>query len=97
MHAYFGQERKGSEVEVCFILNLALIWKLLCPSKLFSDICLFFTLLLADMRKPKLSAEIAKQLSSFHQVEIPGSKEPQLWHDIFKFFEKGFSSLQPLF
>ena len=45
---------------------------------------------LADMRKPKLSAEIAKQLRKFHEVVIPGSKEPQLWHDIFKFFEKGF-------
>ncbi|XP_021895175.1 probable ethanolamine kinase [Carica papaya] len=51
------------------------------------------TLVPSDMRKPKLSAEIAKQLSSFHQVEIPGSKEPQLWHDIFKFFEKA-STLQ---
>ena len=44
---------------------------------------------LADMRKPKLVAEIAKQLRRFHEVEIPGSKEPQLWVDIFKFFEKG--------
>ncbi|KAJ9548583.1 hypothetical protein OSB04_021126 [Centaurea solstitialis] len=41
-----------------------------------------------DLRKPKLAAEIAKQLSRFHQVEIPGSKEPQLWNDIFKFFER---------
>ncbi|MBA0661593.1 hypothetical protein Goklo_005870 [Gossypium klotzschianum] len=39
----------------------------------------------ADMKKPKLAAEIAKQLRRFHQVEIPGSKEPQLWVDIFKF------------
>lgn len=46
------------------------------------------TLTPEDMRKPKLVAEIAKQLHKFHQVEIPGSKEPQLWNDIFKFFEK---------
>ncbi|CAL5438761.1 unnamed protein product [Camellia sinensis] len=44
--------------------------------------------LLTDMRKPKLAAEIAKQLRKFHQVEIPGSKEPQLWNDAFKFFQK---------
>ncbi|KAE8701575.1 putative ethanolamine kinase [Hibiscus syriacus] len=46
-----------------------------------------------NMRKPKLASEIAKQLRRFHQVEIPGSKEPQLWVDLFKFFEKA-SSLQ---
>ncbi|XP_022730655.1 probable ethanolamine kinase isoform X2 [Durio zibethinus] len=51
------------------------------------------TLTPSDMRKPKLAAEIAKQLRRFHQVEIPGSKEPQLWVDIFKFFEKA-STLQ---
>ncbi|KAB2076801.1 hypothetical protein ES319_A06G063600v1 [Gossypium barbadense] len=45
----------------------------------------------ADMKKPKLAAEIAKQLRRFHHVEIPGSKEPQLWVDIFKFFEKASS------
>ncbi|KAK6941641.1 hypothetical protein RJ641_027018 [Dillenia turbinata] len=45
------------------------------------------TLTAADMRKPKIAAEIAKQLRKFHQVEIPGSKLPQLWNDIFKFFE----------
>jgi len=44
---------------------------------------------LTDMKKPKIASEIAKQLRKFHQVEIPGSKEPQLWNDIFKFFEKG--------
>ncbi|XVE98306.1 hypothetical protein REPUB_Repub03eG0094300 [Reevesia pubescens] len=49
------------------------------------------TLSPSDMRKPKLVAEIAKQLCRFHQVEIPGSKEPQLWVDIFKFFEKAFA------
>ncbi|KAL4304130.1 hypothetical protein GQ457_10G003250 [Hibiscus cannabinus] len=51
------------------------------------------TLTPSDMRKPKLASEIAKQLRRFHQVEIPGSKEPQLWIDLFKFFEKA-SSLQ---
>lgn len=45
------------------------------------------------MRDPKLTAEIAKQLNKFHQVQIPGSKEPQLWIDMLKFFEKGFSLL----
>lgn len=51
------------------------------------------TLTPSDMRKPKLVVEIAKQLRRFHEVEIPGSKEPQLWVDIFKFFEKA-SALQ---
>ncbi|KAF8400669.1 hypothetical protein HHK36_013969 [Tetracentron sinense] len=46
------------------------------------------TLTPLDMRKPKLAAEIARQLHKFHQVEIPDSKEPQLWNDIFKFFDK---------
>ncbi|KAK3029084.1 hypothetical protein RJ639_039228 [Escallonia herrerae] len=46
------------------------------------------TLSPADMRKPKLAAEIAKQLRKFHQVEIPGSKEPQLRNDVFKFYEQ---------
>lgn len=51
----------------------------------------------ADMRKPKLAAEIAKTLHEFHQVEIPGPNEPQLWNDIFKFFRKGtFSKLYHL-
>ncbi|KAL2249483.1 UNVERIFIED_CONTAM: putative ethanolamine kinase [Sesamum indicum] len=46
------------------------------------------TLTPSDMRKPKLMTEIAKQLRRFHEVEIPGSKEPQLWNDIFKFLDK---------
>ncbi|XP_009368829.2 LOW QUALITY PROTEIN: probable ethanolamine kinase [Pyrus x bretschneideri] len=46
------------------------------------------TLVPSDMRNPKLAADIAKELRRFHQVEIPGSKEPQLWIDLFKFFEK---------
>ncbi|KAJ4844614.1 hypothetical protein Tsubulata_023440 [Turnera subulata] len=40
-----------------------------------------------DMSKPNLAAEIAKQLRTFHQVDIPGSKEPQLWNELFKFYE----------
>lgn len=44
---------------------------------------------MADMRETKMAAKIAKQLRRFHHVEIPGSKEPQLWKDILKFFEKG--------
>ncbi|VFR00727.1 unnamed protein product [Cuscuta campestris] len=51
------------------------------------------TLAPSDMRIPKVAAEIAKQLHQFHQVEIPGSKEPQLWNDVFKFFNKA-STLQ---
>ncbi|CAN6456141.1 unnamed protein product [Victoria cruziana] len=41
-----------------------------------------------DMGKPKLAAEIARQLHIFHKVEVPGSKEPQLWNDIIKFFNR---------
>ncbi|OWM71733.1 hypothetical protein CDL15_Pgr005921 [Punica granatum] len=46
------------------------------------------TLTPADMKNPELAAEIAKELHRFHQVEISGSKEPQLWNDIFKFYER---------
>jgi ethanolamine kinase len=41
------------------------------------------------MREPGIAAEIAKQLRRFHQLDIPGSKEPQLWNDVFKFLKKG--------
>ncbi|KAK4265230.1 hypothetical protein QN277_026310 [Acacia crassicarpa] len=41
-----------------------------------------------DMREPKLVAKIAKEMKRFHQLEVPGSKEAQLWNDIFKFFKK---------
>ncbi|XP_060175643.1 probable ethanolamine kinase isoform X2 [Lycium barbarum] len=51
------------------------------------------TLTPSDLRNPKLAAEIAKQLRKFHQVEIPGSKEPQVWNDVLKFFTKA-STLQ---
>ncbi|KAF9598380.1 hypothetical protein IFM89_027332 [Coptis chinensis] len=43
---------------------------------------------LTDMSKPKLSADIARQLRKFHEVEIPGSRELQLWNDMTKFLEK---------
>ena len=48
------------------------------------------------MKNPKLAAEIAKQLREFHQVEIPGSKEPQLWNDMLKFFDKGLVLIEHL-
>ncbi|XP_004245179.1 probable ethanolamine kinase [Solanum lycopersicum] len=51
------------------------------------------TLTPPDMSNPKLAAEIAKQLRKFHQVEIPGSKEPQVWNDVLKFY-KNASTLQ---
>lgn len=54
----------------------------------FIDAC---TLTPTDMRKPKLAAEIARQLRKFHEMEIPGSKDPQLWTDIFKFLDKASS------
>jgi len=41
------------------------------------------------MSNPKIAAEIARQLCKFHQVEMPGSREPQLWNDVCKFLEKG--------
>ncbi|CAF1834133.1 probable ethanolamine kinase [Brassica napus] len=46
------------------------------------------TLAPSDMRQPKIAAEVAKELGKFHKVNIPGPKEPQLWVDILKFFEK---------
>lgn len=49
--------------------------------------------IMADMNTPKVAAEVARQLRRFHQVEVLGSKEPQLWNDIFKFFHKGLKLL----
>lgn len=46
------------------------------------------TLSPSDMSDPKISAEIASQLRRFHQVEVLGSKESQLWNDISKFLEE---------
>ncbi|KAK1311643.1 hypothetical protein QJS10_CPA07g00704 [Acorus calamus] len=42
----------------------------------------------SDMSKHKLAAKIARQLHKFHKVEVPVSREPQLWKDIFKFLER---------
>ncbi|KAI3689333.1 hypothetical protein L2E82_47287 [Cichorium intybus] len=47
-----------------------------------------------DMRNLKFPAEIANQLNSFHQVNVPGSKEPQLWDDIVKFFKNDIEVLR---
>lgn len=41
------------------------------------------------MSNPKIAAAIARELRKFHQVDIPGSKESQLWNDIFKFLKQG--------
>jgi ethanolamine kinase len=46
------------------------------------------TLSPSDMKEPRIAAKIAKELQKFHQVDIPGSKEPELWNDIFKFLKK---------
>lgn len=46
------------------------------------------TLSPSDMSNPKIASEIARQLRKFHQVEVPGSREPQLWIDVCKFLEK---------
>ncbi|XP_074291756.1 putative ethanolamine kinase [Silene latifolia] len=47
-----------------------------------------WSIVVLNMREPKLIAEIAKQLRKFHEVDILGSREPQLWIDISKFFAK---------
>jgi ethanolamine kinase len=41
------------------------------------------------MKEPRIASKIAKELQKFHQVDISGSKEPELWNDIFKFLKKG--------
>ncbi|KAK1306363.1 hypothetical protein QJS10_CPA10g00327 [Acorus calamus] len=46
------------------------------------------TLSPSDMSKPKLATKIARQLHKFHEVDIPGPREPQLWSDMFKFLER---------
>ncbi|KAG6485208.1 hypothetical protein ZIOFF_053741 [Zingiber officinale] len=46
------------------------------------------TLSPSDMKNPKIAEKIARQLRGFHQVAIPGSREPQLWNDIFKFLNE---------
>ncbi|XP_024364257.1 probable ethanolamine kinase [Physcomitrium patens] len=41
-----------------------------------------------DMGKPELAKLIAMEVRRLHELEIPGSKEPQLWNDIYKFIDK---------
>jgi hypothetical protein len=43
------------------------------------------------MSQPKMAAHIAKELRRMHEVELPGSKEPQLWIELHKFVEEGAS------
>lgn len=47
---------------------------------------------MVDMGKPELAKLIAVEVRRLHGLEIPGSKEPQLWHDIYKFIDKGIVS-----
>ncbi|XP_073386532.1 probable ethanolamine kinase isoform X2 [Physcomitrium patens] len=42
-----------------------------------------------DIAKPEFAKLIAVEVRRLHELEIPGSKEPQLWNDIYKFIEKG--------
>lgn len=66
-----------------------MIFTVVISSNMLASLTSYCPYFLTDMRKPDLAAEIAKQLHKFHQVEVPGSKEPQLWNDIFKFFKQG--------
>ncbi|EFJ10629.1 hypothetical protein SELMODRAFT_127783, partial [Selaginella moellendorffii] len=47
------------------------------------------TLVPVDLSKPNVASLIAKELRRLHSLQIPGSKEPQLWEDILKFYDKG--------
>lgn len=49
------------------------------------------------MKNPEIAKKIARQLRSFHQVAIPGSREPQLWNDIFKFLNEGHKTYSSYF
>ncbi|KAG6513311.1 hypothetical protein ZIOFF_023635 [Zingiber officinale] len=46
------------------------------------------TLSPSDMSNTEIASEIARQLHKFHKVAVPGSTEPQLWNDLFRFLEK---------
>ncbi|CAM6087517.1 unnamed protein product [Calypogeia fissa] len=46
------------------------------------------TLTPPELSKPRLAAHIAKELRRFHEAEVPGSREPQLWVDIGKFTDE---------
>ena len=43
----------------------------------------------ADMGKPELAKLTAVEVRRLHELEIPGSQEPLLWQDIYKFIDKG--------
>jgi ethanolamine kinase len=44
------------------------------------------------MAKLELAAPIAAEVQRLHGFNIPGSKQPQVWHDIFKFINKGLTT-----
>eukprot|EP00249_Psilotum_nudum_P019045 c27071_g1_i1 orf=658-1773(-) len=46
------------------------------------------TLTPMDIRQPDFAARIAREVRRLHELEVPGSKDPQLWLDIFKFLDK---------
>jgi len=71
---------------VCKYLKLCL--ERFCEKSLEINMLILIIIIFPDMREPRIAAEIAKELHRFHQVDIPGSKEPQLWNDIFKFLKK---------
>ncbi|CAK9228105.1 unnamed protein product [Sphagnum troendelagicum] len=41
-----------------------------------------------DMPKTELVPLIAAEVRRLHELDIPGSKQPQLWHDIYKFIDR---------
>ncbi len=44
------------------------------------------------MAKLELAAPIPVEVQRLHGLDIPGSKEPQVWHDIFKSINKGLTT-----
>jgi ethanolamine kinase len=44
------------------------------------------------MAKLEVAAPIAAEVQRLHGLDIPGTKEPQVWHDIFKFINKGLKT-----
>ncbi|KAG0553684.1 hypothetical protein M758_12G030800 [Ceratodon purpureus] len=41
-----------------------------------------------EMAKPEMAKLIAMEVRRLHELEVPGSKEPQLWHDLYKFIDR---------
>lgn len=41
-----------------------------------------------EMSSPRMAAHIAKEVRRLHEVDVPGSKDPELWTDISKFLDK---------